>query len=56
MNKTEIDDYLRGARDCQRGNLYPDQSPAYYKGYSIQYEKEQVMTELGLREQGRRYQ
>ena len=40
-------DFIRGQRDCEAG--WPPrvgQSEAYYRGYSTQYEKEQVQAEM----------
>ena len=41
------DDFLRGQRDCKNGIPHKSgQSESYDRGYGIEYEKEQVQTEL----------
>jgi len=41
------DEFLRGQRDCKEGKQHkPMQSEAYDRGYSAQYEKEQVEAEM----------
>jgi len=43
------DDFLQGQRDCQSGiESKPGQSPDYYRGYSVQYHIEQIVTELSI--------
>jgi hypothetical protein len=52
MNETDIDDYLRGQRDCKDGmDARVGQSSNYYNGYAIQYEAEQMLTEMNLRQE-----
>lgn len=44
------DDFLQGQRDCQAGIPHkPNMSTDYDRGYLVEYEREQVMTELSLR-------
>ena len=41
------DDFLRGQADCRDGrDSLPQQSEYYYRGYSTEYTKEQVATEM----------
>ena len=45
------DDYLKGMRDCKDGNdAKPGMSQDYYDGFGCQYEAEQSLTEMGLRQ------
>jgi hypothetical protein len=51
MTPAQADDYFRGARDCQDGVPHRSyQSEWYDRGYSTQYEREQVMTEQARRQ------
>ncbi len=41
------DDFLRGQWDCQEGNQHQSgQSEAYDRGYAVEYEREQILTEM----------
>ena len=43
------DDFLRGQKDCQDGELHkPGQSEDYDRGYAAQYEFEQMMGAFGV--------
>ena len=47
-------DFMQGQRDCREG--IPHQSgkgEAYDRGYACQYEAEQCLTEMGLRQEKR---
>jgi len=51
------DEYLKGMRDCKNGKpARLGMSDDYYDGYSCQYEAEQALTELGLRNEPKRSQ
>jgi hypothetical protein len=44
------DDYLRGMADCKAGWKHKKGQPLDYdRGYSVQFEHEQNLTELALR-------
>ena len=43
------DDFLQGQRDCQEGIKPQSISSDYNRGYACEYEREQMVTELGLR-------
>jgi len=44
------DDFLQGARDCKDGKPHEaGKSEAYDDGYGAQYSSEQMLTEMGIR-------
>jgi hypothetical protein len=44
-------EHLDGAADCKAGNPPRDNpTPDYLDGYGLQYQAEQLMTEMGLRD------
>ena len=49
------DDFLQGQRDCQEGIKPQSISSDYNRGYACEYEREQMVTELGLNEFRRDY-
>ena len=45
MTMQQITDFLKGQRDCEQGVEHKaGQSKFYDRGYSVQYEMEQVLT------------
>lgn len=53
MSSDFSSEFLRGQKDCQDGTPHkPNQSEAYDRGYSCQYESEQLASELSLRTNG----
>ena len=56
--KINVDDFLQGSRDCQQGLPHKHKSESYDRGYACEYEREQVMTEVSLKQNltERRYQ
>lgn len=47
MASLDADEFLRGQRDCKDGVPHkPGQSDSYDRGYSTEYEREQIMSEL----------
>lgn len=49
----KFSDFVDGQADCREGKpADPDRSDAYQRGYSVQYELEQVMTHNSLRRAG----
>ena len=46
-NEKFCDDFLQGQRDCQEGIPHKSgKSDSYNRGYSAEYEREQIMSEL----------
>lgn len=45
----DADHFVRGGMDCRHGEPHrPGQHPDYDRGYSAQYEMEQIKTELSI--------
>ena len=46
----DTNEYLRGQSDCKNGLPHqPNQHPDYDRGFAIQYEWEQVLTQTTLK-------
>jgi hypothetical protein len=46
-NKQFCDDFLQGQKDCQAGIPHKPNMGSYYdRGYMVEYEREQVISEL----------
>lgn len=46
-SKVFCDDFMRGQSDCKKGHPHKaGRSSAYDRGYSVQYELEQIQSEL----------
>lgn len=49
MTELDTEEFLRGQRDCKEGKMSAlGASSDYCRGYSAQYEAEQMMTAMGL--------
>lgn len=47
----KTDDYLQGQNDCKDGVPHEmGKSKDYHDGYATQYEAEQLLTEMGIRQ------
>jgi len=50
----KTDDYLQGMRDCKDGIPHKmGKSADYHDGYATQYAAEQLLTEMGIRQNER---
>ena len=43
-------EFLQGQRDCKAGIKPSNQSEAYHRGYSTQYESDQIDSHLSIRQ------
>ena len=51
----DTNEFLRGQQDCKVGVEHkPNQHPDYDRGYGAEYEAEQLLTEMGLRQANER--
>jgi len=49
-NIAQVDQFLAGMRACERGEPCDEQrSHSFQRGYAVEYEREQVMTEISMR-------
>ena len=44
-------EFLQGQRDCKAGVKPASQSEAYHRGYSTQYESDQIDSHLSIRQE-----
>ena len=44
-------EFLQGQRDCKAGIKPSNQSEAYHRGYSAQYESDQIDSHLSIRQE-----
>ena len=51
MSEDFSSDFFQGQRDCRDGVVHKPGTEAYDRGYAVQYELEQILTEQTIRQE-----